>query len=135
MRVKPFLAGATLIAGLGAASGCILAAAGAGAGGAIYLTDRGAESVVSASVETTLAAAERAFGEFDIERTSYKEERDGAKRELEGRSAEEDADVKVIIEATEGGNTRVEVTANTSPVTWDKDFAREIMERIVELAE
>lgn len=135
MRAKPFLAGTTFIAGLGVAGGCILAAAGAGAGGAIYVTDRGVESVVSASVETTLAAAERAFGEFDIERTSYKEERDGAKRELEGRSAEEDADVTVIIEATEGGNTRVEVTANTSLVTWDKDFAREIMERIVELAE
>jgi hypothetical protein len=82
-----------------------------------------------------LGAAEQAFGEFDIERTSYEEEQDGAKRELEGRSDDKDADVAVHMEATEGGNTRVEVTAKTSPVTWDKDFAREILERIVELAE
>lgn len=135
MRARPFLGGATFVACLGVAAGCILAAAGAGAGGAIYLTDRGAESVVSASVETTLDAAERAFDELGIERTSYEEERDGAKRELEGRSDEEDADVSVSIEATEDGNTQVEVTARTSPVSWDKDFAREILERIVELTE
>ena len=135
MRAKHVLAGTTFLVALAAAAGCILAAAGAGAGGAIYLTDRGVESVVPASVEETLGAAEQAFGEFDIERTSYEEEQDGAKRELEGRSDDKDADVAVHMEATEGGNTRVEVTAKTSPVTWDKDFAREILERIVELAE
>ncbi len=93
------------------------------------------ESVVPAPVETVFNASERVFGEFGIERSSYTVEEDGAKRRLEGRSEREEADVKVSMERTEGGNTRVQVTARTSPVTWDREFAREILESIVELTE
>jgi len=116
-------------------SGCVLFAAGAGAGGAIYLTDRGVESVVAAAVDATFAATEQAFEELDIERTSYTVEDDGAKRRLEGRSETRDADVTVQMERSEGGNVRVHVTARTGPVTWDKDFAREILARVIELTD
>ncbi len=115
------------------AGGCLVAAAGAGAGGAVYVTSQGVESVVTVSVEAAFAATERAFGHFGIERTSLKVEDDGAKREVEGRAEARDADVKVTLER-QGGGTHVEVSARKSLVTWDKDFARQIIEKIVEFA-
>lgn len=117
-----------------AASGCVVIAAGAGAGGAIHFTNNGAESVVRASVEATSSATERAFEHFGIERTSLKIEGDGAKREIEGKSAERDTGVSVKLEKEDEDTTRVEVSARKSLVTWDKDFAREIIEKIVEFA-
>ncbi len=115
------------------AGGCVLFAAGAGAGGGVYFTTRGVESVVPAAPDAVFSATQRAFRTFEIEQTSLKVERDGEKREVEGRSGGRDTDVKVTLERR-GDNTRVEVTARTSLVTWDKDFAREIIEKIVEFA-
>src|SRR5437773_10892762 len=42
-------------------AGCMVAAAGAGAGGGIYFTQRGVESVVPATVERAAAATATAF--------------------------------------------------------------------------
>lgn len=114
-----------------ALSGCVAVAAGAGAGAGIYYTSRGVESVVPASIDATFAAAERAFRHFEIERTAMKEEEGGARRELEGKSEERDVDVKVKLEQR-GEGTLIEVSARESLVEWDKDFAREIVQKIVE---
>lgn len=114
-------------------SGCVAAAAGAGAGAGIYYTSRGVESIVPASVDATFAAAERAFEHFEIDETSMKVENGGAKRELEGESEERAVDVRVKFEE-QGDGTRIEVTARKNLVEWDKDFAREIVAKIVELA-
>ncbi|MGD2217409.1 MAG: hypothetical protein PVJ64_11650 [Gemmatimonadales bacterium] len=123
---------ATLLAPL-ALSGCIAAAAGAGAGAGIYATTRGVESVVSASVDATFAAAESAFEYFEIEQTSMKVESGGAERELEGRSEARAVDVRVKFEE-QGSGTHIEVTARKNLVEWDKDFAREVVAKIVEIA-
>ena len=48
LRTTRFLITGMLAVLPAATSGCILAAAGAGAGGAIYVTDRGAEGQVAA---------------------------------------------------------------------------------------
>lgn len=114
-------------------SGCVAAAAGAGAGAGIYYTTRGVESIVPASVDATFAAAERAFEHFEIEQTSMKVEDGGARRELEGKSEARGIDVTVKFEE-QGDGTRIEVAARKSLVEWDKDFAREIVAKIVELA-
>jgi hypothetical protein len=114
-------------------SACIAAAAGAGAGAGVYYTSRGVESIVSAPVDATFAAAERTFEHFDIEQTSMKVENGGAKRELEGRSEERAVDVRVRFEEQDDG-TRIEVTARKNLVEWDKDFAREIAARIAQIA-
>ena len=114
-------------------AGCVVAAAGAGAGGAVYVTSQGVESVVATTVDGAFTASERAFEHFGIQRTSLKVEGDGAKREIEGRAEARDADVKVKLER-QGEGTHVEVSARTSLVTWDKDFARQIIEKIVEYA-
>jgi hypothetical protein len=107
-------------------SGCLFAAA-AGAGSAIYLTDRGAESLVSTSVDETFAAVQATFQELGINETKRSSEGD-TQRELQG--SEGDRNVTVQIKR-EDESTKVEVTARTGTVTWDKDYAKMVLEKIV----
>jgi hypothetical protein len=114
-------------------SGCVAAAAGAGAGAGIYYTSRGVESIVPASVDAAFAAAESAFEHFEIEQTSMKVEDGGAKRELQGKTEARGLDITVKFEEQDEG-TRIEVSARKNLVEWDKDFAREIVAKIVQFA-
>src|SRR5205823_8942250 len=50
-------------------AGCMVAAAGAGAGGGIYFTQRGVESVVPATVERAAAATATAFDQLKVRQT------------------------------------------------------------------
>jgi hypothetical protein len=125
-------AGILVSAALGAVlatSGCFLAAAGAGAGGAIYMTDNGAEALVGAPVDQTFTAAQETFRDLGITESKTVTERDGEEsRKLEGTTSDRDVSVEI---RTQGSNTKVSVEVKKSPVTWDKDFAREILNRIV----
>ncbi len=122
-----------------AAAGCVVAAAGAGAGGGIYFTKRGVESVVPVGVERTFEASKRAFDHFKIRQTKLKaededqdEDKDkdeGEKRELGGET--KDRTVTVTLHSEGKGSTKVRVVARKSAVTWDKDFARAVLEKIV----
>ncbi len=131
MRRGPIPAAALLAAGI---SGCVVAAAGAGAGGGIYLTSRGVESVVSHPVASVADATEAAFRELGIERTGMEVDDVSGRRVLKGEPEGGDPDVTVTLGSADGGGTRVEVTARKSLVTWDKDYARTVIEKIVELA-
>jgi len=115
----------------GALGGCFLAAAGAGAGGAVYVTERDAEATLSAGVAVVEAAAKRTFGEMGIKekRTIAEEGVAGLKRTVEGTL--DDRDISVAIQ-TAGTGSKVVVAARKSPVTWDKDLAKKILEKIVE---
>lgn len=113
-------------------SGCILAAAGAGAGSGIYLTSRGVESVIPASIGRVADATERAFTGLEIERTGLEVDDRDNRRIYRGQSAGGGRDVVVTLEAEESGSTKVEVTARSGVVTWDKDLARRIVERIAQ---
>ncbi|MHB1327459.1 MAG: hypothetical protein ACYC2K_04585 [Gemmatimonadales bacterium] len=123
VRLVATLFGATL------ASGCLLAAAGAGAGGAVYVSERGVESTVAASPDRALVAARTAFQAYDVRETKTSSEQDGAltKRTLEGATGDREVTVSI---RTEGEGSRVVVVAAKTAVTWDKDFARAILERI-----
>ncbi|HLB54933.1 MAG TPA: DUF3568 family protein [Gemmatimonadales bacterium] len=116
-----------------ATSACVLAAAGAGAGGAIYVTDRGVQSVVAAPVEQTFLAVREAFRALEVTETKSTSEQDGLlqKRSLEGKT--QDRDVQVDLR-TEGTGTKVDVVVKKSAVTWDKDFAKRLLNTIVERA-
>ncbi len=121
-------AGAALVL----AAGCVVAAVGAGAGGGIYLTERGVESVVPVSVERAASSAKRAFADLKIRQTksNIQQDADGkAKQELDGATGNRDITVSLKSEAQ--GSTRVQVVAKKSAVTWDKDFARAILDKIV----
>ena len=125
------MARVAVAAGVLATTGCFLFAAGAGAGGAIYLTDNGAEALVAAPVDQTLAAAKQTFQSLGITESRTITQHDGGveSRTLEGKTS--DRDVSVDLKA-QGDQTKVQVTVKKSPVTWDKDFAKEILGKIVE---
>jgi hypothetical protein len=129
LTTLPLIAGLLIWAGA-----CAAAAAGAaGAVGAVYYNERGAESMVNAPVKKTGDAARTAFKEFKITETKTRSEQEAGKTRqvIEGTMA--DREVTVTIAAEENGS-KVEVVARKSPVTWDKDFAKAILERVVSLA-
>ena len=109
-------------------SGCILAAAGAGVGGAVYVSDRGAESVIQTSGEHAADATERAFKDYEVTRTQYRLKDEDDTRQIKGKTADERLDVTVTIEPEGDGFSKVKITASTSAVTWDRDFARALLE-------
>jgi hypothetical protein len=111
--------------------GCVLAAAGAGAGTAILLTNQGVESIVAASMDTASSATEIGFEELAIERTGLEID-DAANRKVY-RGSPAESDRTVTLTGQESGNTKIEVTARTSALTWDKDYARDVLEKIVGL--
>ena len=112
-------------------AGCMVAAAGAGAGGGIYFTQRGVESVVPATVERAATATTQAFGELKIRQTKSQVEQgeDGERTEIEGTAG--DREVTVSLKAEGKGTTRVQVVAKRTAVTWDKEFARSLLDKIV----
>ncbi len=116
-----------------AAGGCLFAAAGAGAGGGIYFSDRGVGSVVTAPVTKASSATEQAFQEMGISQKKSSTTQEGTtdKREIQGSTSERDVTVSI---QTEGTGSRISVVARKSAVTWDKDFARRILQRIVALS-
>jgi hypothetical protein len=128
IRVLIFACGT---AALMAAAGCVAAAAGAGAAGAVYVIDRGAEASLLASVSTAEASTKRVFTEMGIKetKTSSEQEGGGEKRVVEGTL--DDRDISVNIE-TAGTGSKIVVVARKSAVTWDKDLAKQILEKIVE---
>ena len=112
-------------------AGCVVAAAGAGAGGGIYLTQRGVESVVPATVERAAAATNQAFDQLKVRQVKSQVEQgeDGEKREIDGTAG--DREVSVTLKAEGTNATRVQVVAKRTAVTWDKDFARSVLDKIV----
>lgn len=131
-NASPFRMAAVMAASV-AASGCILFAAGAGAGGAIYVGDRGVESEVAAPVEKVWDASRQAFKELGIAETKTSTEQDGGveKRILAGTINDHKVTASL---KSQGSGTHVEVVVEKTPVTWDKDFARKVMEKVVALS-
>jgi hypothetical protein len=111
-------------------TGCLAAAAAAGAGAGVYLTSRGAESLVESSVDQVAARARSVMSEEGIvpDEASLKE--GGDKREFKGKKG--DLDVTIEIERKTDKTTRVEVAARKNLAEWDKDYAQQLLSRIIE---
>ena len=129
-RMRTWVSGTAAAAAALALAGCLLAAAGAGAGGAIYVTDRGAEAVIPAGLDRAATATRQAFGQLKIHETKSASEagEGGEQRHIEGTGRDRDVSVTLKPEGT--GSTRIQVVAKASAVTWDKDFARQILNKI-----
>ena len=112
-------------------AGCMVAAAGAGAGGGIYFTQRAVESVVPVTVERAATATTQAFGQLKIRPTKSETEQgeDGEKKGIEGTAGDREVSVTLKVEGKNA--TRVQVVAKRTAVTWDKDFARSVLDKIV----
>jgi hypothetical protein len=112
-------------------TGC-LAAAAAGAAGGVYLTTRGAESVVEGSVDQIAGRAEAVMSEMGIVKQGESTEDQGDKQVLKG--TKDQLDVTISIDRESPTTAKVEVTARENLAEWDKEYAKEVLSRIVEKA-
>jgi hypothetical protein len=110
-------------------TGC-LAAAAAGAGAGIYLTSRGAESLVEGSIDQLAARARTLMSDEGIVPDASSTEDGGTKRELKGKKG--DLDVTFELEQKSDNTTRVEVSARKNLAEWDKDYAQKLLQKLVE---
>jgi hypothetical protein len=110
-------------------TGC-LAAAAAGAGAGIYLTSRGAESLVEGPIDQIASRARAVMNEEGIVPDASSTEDAGDKRELKGKKG--DLDVTIEMEQQSDKTTRVEVSARKNLAEWDKEYAQKVLQRIVE---
>jgi len=105
------------------------AAAAAGAGTGVYLTSRGAESVVDGSIDDVDKRARAVFAEEGIPVTGSQIENSGAKRELKGTKG--DLEITVSMEQQGTATTKTEVSARKNVAVWDKDYAQQLLGKIV----
>lgn len=120
-----------VLAGLLLTATACLAAAGAGLGAGIYLSDKGAGSLVTQPVERVYSATQQAFTDLQITQTRTSSDSAGTELERKVEGTLGDRDISVTLKS-EGDDTRVEVVASTSAVTWDKDLAAKVLKQIVE---
>jgi len=119
-----------LLLGLaGVLPSCIAAgAAAAGAGGGMYFTSRGAESIVDRPIDEVERKGRAVLEQDGVAITGTQTEQSGDKRELKGKKGE--LDITVTMER-QGSQTKTEVSARKNLVTWDKDYAQELLSKIV----
>ena len=111
------------------ASGCFLVAAGAGAAGAIAYTNRGATSVVAGNVNQVFDRSVTAFQQAGITETGRSTENSGEQRKLIGTKGE--YEVTADLNRSTDSTTKVEVTAKKSAVEYDKELAKDVLNRIL----
>jgi len=72
-----------------------------------------------------------AFDQLKVRQTKSQVEQgeDGEQREIEGSAG--DREVSVTLKPEGKNGTRVQVVAKRTAVTWDKDFARSVLDKIV----
>ena len=120
---------AVLLAFVLPSTACVAAAA-AGAAGAIYATTRGVESLVSAPVDQVASRVPPVMNKLDIVETGKSSEESGGKREFKG--THDDLDVSIQLEQQDSAMTKVGVSARKNVAEWDKDFARKVLEEILQ---
>jgi hypothetical protein len=111
------------------AGGCFLVAAGAGAAGAIAYTTRGATSNVAGTVDQVFERTVAAFKQAGITETGRSTANNGEERKLVGTKGEYEvtAELNRVNEST----TKVEVIAKKSAVEYDKELAKDVVNRIL----
>ena len=110
------------------ATGCVAAAA--GAAGAVYATTRGVESLVNGSIDEVATRSQAVMREMGITLEGSSTDDGGARREFRGKQG--DLDVTVQLRQQDTATTKVEVYARKNLAEWDKDYARQVLERIVQ---
>ena len=118
-----------LVAALAMPATACLAAAAAGAAGGVYLTSRGAESLVEAPIDDVAQRSEAVMNELQIVKDAESTERGGDQRELKGKKG--DLDITIQLHRESPTTTKVEVTARENLAEWDKEYAQDVLERIV----
>ena len=112
-----------------ALSACLAAAAAAGAGGAVYVTSRGAEAVVEGQPASLEPRIRSALDEYKVAISGSSTDKGGDQLGWKGMTG--DIEVNVTAERQSETTTKIEVTARRSVAEWDKELAERILQRIV----
>jgi hypothetical protein len=113
------------------AAGCVAAAAAAaGAGAGVYLTTRGAESTIDGSIDQVARRAQAVMNDEGIVPDESAVQNGGSKREFKGKKG--DLDVTIDLEQKSSTTTHVEVSARKNLAEWDKDYAQQLVSKIVQ---
>ena len=118
-----------LVASPFVAGGCFLVAAGAGAAGAIAYTNRGATSNVPGTVDQVFDRTATAFQASGVAETGRSTANNGEQRKLVGTKGE--YEVTAEINRSNDTTAKVEVTAKKSAVEYDKELAKDVLNRIL----
>ena len=112
----------------GLTTGCVVAAAGAGAAAGIHVTSQGAEAELQSNINGSRGRVRAAFRRMGIELTDESMQDSGNKRELKG--SVDELDITVSLETRDRG-THVAVTAKRNLAQWDQDYAERLLSEIV----
>jgi hypothetical protein len=115
----------------GGVFGCAAAAVGAGAGtaGAVAYTDRGAKGEVKGNLGDIDDHTRSTFKQMGIALTGSAMRYSGDEQDLTGKYG--GTDVAVQMTKSTPDVTHVEVIARQSTLSWNKDYAKEILNKIV----
>jgi hypothetical protein len=101
-----------------------------GRGGGNLSHISGAESLVESSVDQVATRAQAVMSAEGIVPDASNSESGGDKREFKGKKG--DLDVTIQLERESASTTRVEVTARKNLAEWDKEYAQQLLSRIIE---
>jgi hypothetical protein len=119
-----------ILLGSGCAAVAVGAAAGVGAAGAIAYSERGAKGDVKGDVDQVKRQTEATFAQMGIHPTASATKKSGAEQELQGMVQGLDVNVKIV--AVNPEISHVEVEARSGALGWDKDYAKNVLSRIVQ---
>jgi hypothetical protein len=85
---------------------------------------------VKGNVEQVRRQTEAVFAQLSIQETQNASKKGGNEKELKGVSAGKEVSVKVV--AVNPQVSRVEVDVSGGAYQWDKEYARNILSRIVQ---
>lgn len=111
------------------AGGCLAAAAGAGAAGAIAYNDRGAQSLVNGSVSAIAADARAVLTGMGVT-LDTEDAGDGGENDATVSGTRGEMRIRVEIEEQSASTSEVMVTAREGTLDYDRDLARDVLSRI-----
>lgn len=114
----------------GMLTGCIVAGAAAGAAGAVAYSDRGAKSEVAVSVDSLVRLVEATFSSMDIAVTERTRKEDGTEQHLKAKSGE--MEINVDVNQDQPPTSKILITAHKNVVGYDRDYARDILKKILQ---
>jgi hypothetical protein len=120
-----------LVALMAGAGGCGAVPAEDGAPTGVYFRDQIAESVVPADLPVVAAHTRAVLAEMGVEIESREAEPHDIDLEIRGAGPHGQA-VRVKLREDADANTRVRASVRKSAVEWDREYARAIVERIVQ---
>jgi hypothetical protein len=126
--MRSAVAAALAIAAVSAlfAAGCVTTSSGGG-----YSVSRsgGVETTIERPIDQVAASVQAAFAAEGIEVTETKNKTEGDQRQVKGKKG--DLDVNVELSYNGAASTKADVTVRKNVVTYEKDYARHILDLIV----